>query len=83
MEKNSDVNILTKKFLKRINGIIHNCFKKVRIKENQDDSEIYKLFERRKVLRTKKDIESKQELIHVEAELAEKCAEENYRKIKD
>ena len=53
------------------------------MKENQDDSDIYKLFAKRKVLRTKKNIGSKQELMKVEAEFAEKCAEENYKKIKD
>ena len=43
------------------------------MKENDDENKIPKLFDRRKVLRTKTDKASKEELIQVENELAEKC----------
>ena len=75
-----DLNMATKHFIKRLNGFIHEAFRKVRISDRKN-SEIDKLFERRRVLRRKNDQESREELEKVEEELANKCAEENYAKI--
>ena len=75
-----DLNMATKHFIKRLNGFIHEAFRKVRISDRKN-SELDKLFERRRVLRRKNDQESKEELERVEEELANKCAEENYAKI--
>ena len=81
VEKNQDANVLTNKFLKRLNGMLHQCFKKTRIKEEDKETDIIKLFDERNKLRSKEDKHSKSRLIEVEQELADKCAENNYKKI--
>jgi hypothetical protein len=75
-----DLNVATKHFIKRLNGYIHQSFKKIRISEKSND-EISQLFEKRRHLRNKDDKESKDELARVEEELANKCAKDNYEKI--
>ena len=79
-EKDENLNLCTKKFLKRLNGCIQQCFRKIRITE-KTNGEIETLFQRRKLLRNKKDDKSKEELKNVEEELADKCAQDNYEKI--
>ena len=59
VNKNEDVDTLTKKLLKRLNGVIHDCFKKIRIKEDRSDYDIVKLFDQRRTLRSKTDEDSK------------------------
>ena len=83
VNKNSDINIATKKFIKRINGYLHKCFKKKKKKCEVKNKDISKLFDRRRILRSKTDDDSKIELGKVEAKLAEKCDKENYIKIKN
>ena len=78
--KDDNLNICTKKFLKRLNGFIQEAFKKIRITDKQNE-EIEALFQRRKVLRNKSDDKSKDELLQVEQKLADKVAKENYDKI--
>ena len=73
---------VTKKFIKTIKGICLQSFKKIRIKDIQN-SDIIDLFNKRRVLRTKKDPTSQKELTVVENQLAEKCAEQNYLKIRE
>ena len=75
-----DLNVATKHFIKRLNGYIHESFKKIIISEKSND-EISRLFEKRRHLRNKDDQESKDELASVEEELAKKCAKDNYEKI--
>ena len=79
-EKDKDLNVCTKKFLKRLDGCIQECFRKIRIKDNTN-SEIERLFQRRRALRNKDDDDSKDELKKVEEELAIKCAKDNIAKI--
>ena len=81
-DSHKDLNILTKKFLKRLNGCLHQCFKKIKISGN-GNKEIDELFNRRKVLKTKVDDKSREELENIEKELANKCANNNYIKIKN
>ena len=84
VNKDLDANTLTNKFLKRLDGIIHECFGKVRIKEDDrdNDTDVMKLYDQRNKLRSKEDKASLKELAEVEEQLAEKCAESNYLKIK-
>ena len=79
VNKDSDINNLTKEFIKRLNGIIQNCFKKIRIKEDSGVSDVTMLLDKRRILRCKSEIESNRELEAVETELADKYAECNYR----
>ena len=79
-QKDNDLNVCTKKFIKRLNGCIQEAFKKIRISDKRND-EIEKLFGRRRDLKNKTDEESKEELKNVEDELADKCAQDNHDKI--
>ena len=76
----SDLNSLTNKFLKRLKGCLHESFKKIKVSD-RTNKELEELFDRRRILRSKDDVISKQELKEVEEKLANKCAEENYSKI--
>ena len=79
-DSKNDINSCAKKFMKRLNGYIHECFRKVRISE-KTNSAIDELFKKRRKLRGKSDEESKNELAKVDEELANKCAEDNRQKI--
>ena len=81
-DNDQDLNSITKKFLKRLNGVIHNSFKKIKISERPNKA-LEELFEKRNLLRTKSDPESRDALEQVEEELASKCAEDNKEKIKE
>ena len=81
-DSHSDLHAITKKFLKRLNGCLHNSFKKVKLSERHNH-ELEELFSRRKKLRMKTDEKSREELKKVESELASKCAQDNYEKIKE
>ena len=81
-EKNVDLEISTKKFIKRLNGFILEAFQKIRISGNKNN-EIEKLLNKRRALKHKNDDESKKELKKLEIEIADKCAKDNRRKIID
>ena len=76
----NDLNSATNKFLKRLNTCLYKCFKKIKVTD-KPNKQLEELFEKRKVLRTKDDDESQENLKKVEEKLAELCAEENRRKI--
>ena len=83
VNKNEDVDTLTKKLLKRLNGVIHDCFKKIRIKEDRSDYDIVQLFDQRRTLRSKTDEDSKKLLKQIDDELAYKCADNNVKTIRE
>ena len=76
------LNEATHIFMKTLNRIFHQSFWKIRIKEIQN-KDIMNLFQRRRILRSKSDEESKKQLRKVEEKLADKCAHENFIKIKE
>ena len=76
--ENKDINVLTKKFLKRLNGCLYKCFRKIKVNDKQN-KELDYLFRKRKELRIKHDDESKEELKKVEEELSNRCASDNYK----
>lgn len=55
------VDIVTQKFLKRLKGFIHECFNKVKMVE-KSNKELEHLYDKRKVLRNRKDMKGKTEL---------------------
>ena len=59
----------------------HQSFKKIRI-QGVKNKDIHELFNKRRTLRAKEDDLSKTELKKVEEELVNKCAEQNYHKIR-
>ena len=52
--ENSDINVTTKKFLKKLDACIYKCFTKIRIVD-RPDVELDALFSQRKILRNKTD----------------------------
>ena len=79
---NDDINICTRNFLKSLNKCIRKCFKKIRIVD-KPNKEIEELFQKRKVLKNKKDEKSIRELEKIENKLAQLCAESNFSKINE
>lgn len=77
-----NLNVQTKKILKRLNGFVNQTFKKVKI-TNNPDVVLEKLYDKRRVLRSQTSEKSKAELAKVDAELAEKYSEKMYRHIKE
>ena len=73
----------SKIFLKRLGYCLSVCFNKIRVKKNKRNSEIEGLFQKRRILKTKKDEKSHEELQNIETKLAEMCAEDNSKLIKD
>jgi hypothetical protein len=59
---------------------MHQCFKKVKIVEKPDE-ELEKLYNKRRVLRTRTDEASIKELDEVDTELSEKYSEKMFKKI--
>ena len=72
----------TKKFLKKFNRILHQCFPKIRIKHAKE-TEIDKLFKTKRDLKHKDDHASKEKLKTVETKLADKMAEDLYNIVKE
>ena len=75
IDKKKSIHIVTKQFLKRVNGFVQ-----VRI-EDKPDKELENLYNDRTLLRTKLDEESKVKLEVVENNLSEKYSELMYKKI--
>ena len=80
--KENDLDIATKKFLKRLDGFITKSFKKIRITEKVD-KELEELYQKRGELRNQTNAESKKKLEDIEKVMADKYSEEMYYKIKE
>ena len=80
-ETTKSLTLQTKSFLKRVNGYIHQRFKKVKI-YTKKDHQLEDLYNKRRYLRTKEDQNSKEELEQLEEKLAQKYSESMYKKIK-
>jgi hypothetical protein len=78
MEK--PIHIVTKKFLKRIDGFVNQCFKKVKIVETED-KKLQELYNTRRLLRTKTDEESQTKIEELNIDLANKYSEVMSKKI--
>jgi hypothetical protein len=82
-DENKSINVQTKHFLKRFEYCLSKCFKKIRIRNNKRNNEIEDLFNKRRILRNKTDEKSAENLRKVEEQIADKCAEDNYKTIKE
>jgi len=78
-----DIEVKTKQFVKRLKYCISKCFKKIRIRGPKTNEKLEKLFDKRRVLKNKKDEESVKELENVEEMIAEQCAEDNLKIVKE
>ena len=70
-DSDKNINILTKKFLKRLNGCISECFKKNRTTKS-GNSKIIKLYEK---LHISKKYENIKEVKDIEEEIAKETIE--------
>ena len=80
-DKDDDLEGQAKKFLKLLKRCLHKCFKKVKIR-NENNSEYEKLYKKWKEVRNKDDTTSKEEAKELEEELADKYAEGIFKLIK-
>ena len=78
-DEEDDLNILTKKFLKRLEATIRKCFRKIKIKEKEDKPRD-ELFAKWKNMTKQKGNISKEEFEKVEKEIYEKYSEEVFEK---
>ena len=80
INEEDDINKVIKRFMKKLNGSIAHCFRKVRVnKPNNDNND--ELFNKRRLLKNKLDGETKKELEKVNEAIAEKQTK-NYEKLK-
>ena len=79
-DDNTDINLSTEKFIKRLNKTIHKCFRKIRVTE-KIDKEKQKLFEKWKKMENDVNYENKAEFEKLENLPAEKYADEYVKKI--
>ena len=61
-DENKNVNTTSKRFIKRLGFCISKCFKKVRINGTYKNKALEELLNRRRILRSKKDEKSLEEL---------------------
>lgn len=73
------VEIQSKKFLKRFKGILHQCFKKIKITPTTHKE----LFNKQKVLKFKTDNQSKIELEKIGETLVDKLSEDLFGIVKE
>ena len=81
-EKDDDIQKLTKKFLKRLDGFISKHFKKIRV-THKVDKELEELYSKKSELKNKTDEISKKKLQELEEKMAEIYSEDMSKKIKD
>ena len=80
VDMNKPLDIVTNKFIKRLKGFIHECFKKVKIID-RSNKELELLYNTRRILRQKTDEASQKKLEEVENELSSKYSDIMARKI--
>ena len=67
----------------RLGFCVSKCFRKIRIKGTHRNRALEEIFNKRRILRTKKDAKSVKALQDVEDKLSEMCAEENMKLIQE
>ena len=77
------VEVKSKQFIKRLKFCLGKCFRKIRIKGTKRNMHLEQLFEKRRILRTKRDEISVASLKEIDQELAELCAKENMKIINE
>ena len=71
-----------KQFMKRLNGMLHQCFNKIKITENAVKEEDI-LYKKQKELKNRADPESKKKLVEIEEELVNLKSNDLYNIVKD
>ena len=78
-EASKSIHIKTKKIIKRLNFCKSQCFRKIRVKQTRHNKEMEKLFNKRRILKTKSDDISQNALEQIEDKLSDMCSEENMK----
>ena len=81
-ETNKSVGKQAKQFMRRLNGMLHQCFKKIKITENAVKKEDV-LYRKQKELKSQTDPESKKKLAEVEEELVNLKSNDLFNIVKD
>ena len=81
-DEEGDINIVTEKFMKRLQKTIFKCFKKVRIKERVDIKK-EEMFRKWREMKNNVDDMKKVEFEEIENQLATKYSEEFFERIKE
>ena len=81
--EDKNIEVQRKQFIKRLGYCVSRCFQKIRIKGTRRNKALDELFNQRRILRTKKDAQSVENLQTVENKLSAMCAEENMKLIKE
>ena len=81
--EDKNIEVKRKQFIKRLGYCVSRCFQKIRIKGTRRNKALDELFNQRRILRTKKDAQSVENLQTVENKLSAMCAEENMKLIKE
>ena len=68
-KENKDINDMGDKFLKELNEISHQCFKKIRVKTESKKDEIDSLLDNRRTLKKSKNKEDKKKLEDIEDDI--------------
>ena len=79
-DTDKDLSVQTKKFIKRLEGFVKKCFRKIKI-GTKTDKNIDLLFNERRILKCKTDTESKIKLEQIEQILAEKIGDSMYKQV--
>ena len=77
---NKPIEVIANKFIKRLKGFVHECFKKVKIVD-KPDGKLEEMYNKRRVLRNKTDEDSKAKLESLNNELAELYSEKMVKTI--
>ena len=80
IDSEKSIHLVTKKFLKRLQGFVHQCFKKIRIVEKEDRN-LTEMYNARRLLRTKSDEDSLKKLDELENKLSEEYSDRMFNKI--
>ena len=81
--ESKSVTVKTKTFMKRLNFVLSQCFRKVRVKQTRQNKKMEELLNKRRILRPKSDEQSMSSLEKVEEELSQMCSEDNYKAIQE
>ena len=82
-DPSKNINVTTKKCIKRLNFCLSQCFRKIRVKQTRRNKEMEDLFNRRRILRNKTNEASLDALDKIEDKLSEMCADDNKKTVEE
>ena len=83
LNKEKSVTVQTKQFIKRLNYVLSQCFRKIRVKQTKENKKMEDLLNKRRILRPKTDGKSIALLEETEEQMSQMCSEDNYKAIQE